>query len=118
MDGSYEEFLEKESRLRRNSGLVPYSRTCLLRLSGESSSLTATSATALAEYIRPDCIASGWMILGPSPSLIERVAGKSRWQILLHGPESSKLPLPYSEQLWECLPKGVNLSIDPDPINL
>jgi len=118
VDGSYEAFLNKESSLRRDAGLVPYSRTCLLRLSGESASLTATSATALAEYIRPKCSESGWMLLGPSPALIERVAGKSRWQILLHGPESSELPLPYNDKLWECLPKGVNLSIDPDPINL
>ncbi len=118
VDGSYEDFLKKESSLRRNAGLVPYSRTCLLRMSGESASLTATSATALAEYIRPYCSASGWMLLGPSPALVERVAGKSRWQILLHGPESSELPFPNDNKLWECLPKDVNLSIDPDPINL
>ena len=89
-----------------------------MRLSGESASLTANSAAALAEEIRPGCSASGWMLLGPSPALIERGAGKSRWQILLHGPELSEFPLPYNDELWECLPKGVNLSIDPDPINL
>ena len=116
VDGSYEDFLKKESKLRRSSGLLPYSRACLLRLSGHSASLTATSATAVAEYIRPECNSEGWMLLGPSPALVERVAGKSRWQILLHGPALSPLPLPLGEGIWGCLAKGVSLSIDPDPI--
>ena len=116
VDGSYEDFLKKESKLRKSSGLLPYSRACLLRLSGDSASLTATSATAVAEYIRPECKSKGWMLLGPSPALVERVAGKSRWQILLHGPALSPLPLPLGGGLWGCLAKGVSLSIDPDPI--
>ncbi|WP_269622521.1 replication restart helicase PriA [Prochlorococcus marinus] len=118
IDGSYENFLKKEAELRRNAGMVPYSRACLLRLSGESSSLTATSATALAEYIKPLCHKTGWILLGPSPSLVERVAGKSRWQLLLHGPELSALPLPCLDDLYKCLPKDISLSIDPDPIQL
>lgn len=118
VDGSYESFLRKESQLRRNAQMVPYSRACLIRLSGESSSQTATSAAAIAEIIKPQCEATGWMLLGPSPALVERVAGKSRWQLLLHGPEDSPLPLPYSRELWDCLPKGVNLAIDPDPLQL
>ncbi len=118
VDGSYESFLQKESKLRRDAQMVPYSRACLIRLSGQSSSLTATAATAVAEFIRPKCNETGWMLLGPSPSLVERVAGKSRWQLLLHGPEGSSLPLPYNEDLWNCLPKGVNLAIDPDPLQL
>ncbi len=115
-DGNYEDFLKKESKLRLSSGLLPYCRACLLRFSGDSASLTATSATAVAEYIRPECNSTGWMLLGPAPALVERVAGKSRWQILLHGPLLSPLPLPLGEKLWGCLAKGVNLSIDPDPI--
>ncbi|AAP99542.1 MULTISPECIES: replication restart helicase PriA [Prochlorococcus] len=118
VDGSYESFLKKESDLRKDAGLVPYSRACLLRLSGESAALTATSATAVAEIIRPLCEKTGWSLLGPSPALIEKVAGKSRWQLLLHGPALSPLPLPSGNQLWRCIPKDVNLSIDPDPIQL
>ncbi|KGG16462.1 MULTISPECIES: primosomal protein N' [unclassified Prochlorococcus] len=118
VDGSYEDFLKKESVLRSNASLVPYSRACLIRVSGESPSLTATSATAIAECIRPKCNETGWILLGPSPALVEKVARKSRWQLLLHGPEGSPLPLPQGGELWECLPKGVNLSIDPDPIQL
>ncbi len=118
VDGRYEQFLEKEAKLRQEAGLIPYKRACLLRISGEPASITATSATVLAEYLKPLCKSKGWTMIGPAPALIERVAGKSRWQLLLHGPEQSTLPLPEGNQLWECLPKGVTLSIDPDPINL
>lgn len=118
VDGCYESFLKKEAKLRSEAGLVPYSRACLLRVSGETASVTATSATALAEYLKPFCKSNGWTIVGPAPAMVERVAGKSRWQLLLHGPQSSPLPIPSGGQLWSCLSKGVNLSIDPDPINL
>ena len=65
-----------------------------------------------------NCSQKGWKLIGPAPSLVERVAGKSRWQLLLYGPELSRIPLPYGRELWEALPKGVSLSIDPDPLNL
>ena len=118
VDGSYENFLEKEAKLRFEASLVPYSRACLIRLSGQSASVTATAAAALAEQLKPLCKAQGWSLLGPAPALIARVAGKSRWQLLLHGPEASALPLPAVGALWEHLPKGVSLSVDPDPLNL
>ena len=118
IDGRYEEFLKKELNLRRKAGLVPYSRACLLRLTGASASLTSTVAASLAKEIRPLCNSSGWDMIGPAPALVARVAGKSRWQLLLHGPELSPLPLPEGTHLWKHLPKGVSLAIDPDPIQL
>ncbi len=117
-DGRYEEFLKEEAELRREAGLVPYRRACLLRLSGKSNSITATAATVIAEKVRPICNERGWCLVGPAPSMIPRVADRSRWQILIHGPEKSSLPLPFGEALWDLLPKGINLSVDPDPINL
>ncbi len=118
VDGRYEEFLRKESLLRKEASLVPFSRACLLRLSGESASCTATAAAALAERIKPLCITQGWSVLGPAPSLIARIAGRSRWQLLLHGPEGSTLPFAEGFDLWSGIPRGVNLSVDPDPLQL
>ena len=51
VDGRYEQFLAEEIQLRRQAGLVPFSRACLLRLSGPTASATATAAAALAERI-------------------------------------------------------------------
>jgi primosomal protein N' (replication factor Y) len=118
VDGRYELFLAEESQLRRQGGLVPFSRACLLRLSGPSASGTATAAAALAERIRSQVAAAGWLLIGPAPAPVARVAGKSRWQLLLHGPAGQPLPLPTESLLREALPAGVGLAIDPDPLSL
>jgi primosomal protein N' (replication factor Y) len=89
-----------------------------LRLSGESATATATAASVLAERIRPLCQQRKWWLVGPAPAPVARVAGRSRWQLLLHGPAESALPLPAGQQLWDSLPRGVALSVDPDPLEL
>ena len=118
VDGRYERFLEEEVALRQEAGLVPFSRACLLRLSGTSASATATAASLVAEQLRPLCTEAGWWLLGPAPAPVARVAGRSRWQLLLHGPAGSALPLPSGSTLWESLPADVALAVDPDPLQL
>jgi primosomal protein N' (replication factor Y) len=123
VDGRYERFLEAELLLRRESGQVPFRRACLLRLAGPSASTTATAATLLAEHLREAVEQAGWVLVGPAPAPIARVAGRSRWQLLLHGPCSAAgaptpLPLPEEAQLQALLPREVSLSIDPDPLTL
>jgi primosomal protein N' (replication factor Y) len=118
VDGRYGRFLEEELAMRRSGFLVPFQRACLLRISGPAATTTATAAAALAERIRPQVMAAAWWLLGPAPEPVARVAGRSRWQILLHGPEDSALPLPVEADLRRALPAGVGLTIDPDPLQL
>jgi primosomal protein N' (replication factor Y) len=118
VDGCYEQFLAQELALRRQACLVPFSRACLLRLAGPGASATATAAAALAERLRPGLEAAGWMLVGPAPAPVAKVAGRSRWQLLLHGPPVADLPLPPEASLREALPAGVSLTIDPDPLTL
>jgi primosomal protein N' (replication factor Y) len=125
VDGRYERFLEEELALRREGGLVPFHRACLLRLAGPSASVTATTATTLAERIRPGLEQAGWILIGPAPAPVARVAGRSRWQLLLHGPAAgddgtgrAALPLPPEGELRAMLAREVSLAIDPDPLAL
>ena len=122
VDGRYGRFLEEELALRRHGGLVPFRRAALLRLAGPSASRTATAATALTERIRPDLERRGWCAIGPAPAPVARVAGRSRWQVLLHGPAEAPgltpLPLPPEAELRALLPTGIHLTIDPDPLQL
>jgi primosomal protein N' (replication factor Y) len=118
VDGHYDAFLKQEASLREGAALVPYSRACLLRLAGPSASTTANSSAALAERIRPALLANHWCLIGPSPAPVARVAGRSRWQLLLHGPPGSPLPLPPEQDLRQMLHRTVTLAIDPDPLQL
>ncbi len=118
VDGRYERFLEEELQLRRQAGLVPFSRACLLRLAGPSASATATAATSLVETVRAQVEGQGWIVIGPAPAPVARVAGRSRWQVLLHGPEAAAIPLPPEAELRRILPQSVSLAIDPDPLQL
>jgi primosomal protein N' (replication factor Y) len=49
---------------------------------------------------------------------VARVAGNSRWQLLLHGPGAGPLPVPMERDLRALLPRDVSLAIDPDPLEL
>ena len=118
VDGRYDAFLAEELAVRRSAALVPFSRACLLRLAGPAASRVATAAAALAERIRPLAEAQGWSLIGPAPAPVARVAGQSRWLLLLHGPPASGLPLPAEAVLRQGLPREVSLAIDPDPLEL
>ena len=113
----YDHFLNQEMESRRRHGLVPYVRACLLRLSGLNARTTANGAALLATHLSPQLREQGWAVVGPAPAPVPRVAQRSRWQLLLHGPEG---PLPFTpgQNLRALLPRGVDLTIDPDPMHL
>ena len=118
VSGDYGAFLADELNLRRHGGLVPFARACLLRLAGPAASATATAAAALAARLEPQVAAVGWCLIGPAPAPVARVAGRSRWQLLLHGPAEAPIPLPEPSSLRAALPAGVSLAVDPDPLAL
>jgi len=118
VDGRYGRFLEEEAALRRQAGLVPFARACLLRFAGPQASVTASAATGIRTLLEPRLAGTGWLAIGPAPAPRSRIAGLSRWQLLLHGPADSPLPLPPEAELRRSLPRGVHLTIDPDPLEL
>ena len=117
VEGCYDRFLDQEMESRQRHGLAPYVRACLLRLSGASARTTANGAACLASHLGPQLHRRGWTLVGPAPAPVARVAQRSRWQVLLHGPEG---PLPFTsgQNLRAVLPRGVTLTIDPDPMHL
>ncbi len=114
----YERFLIENSRLRKDSNLFPFCKVCLLKISGENYELTESIAIKVAKYLLNFCEQKGWKLIGPAPSLIAKVGKKFRWQILIHGPEGSKIPLPDRSLLWDLIPKNVFLTIDVNPAEL
>jgi primosomal protein N' (replication factor Y) len=114
----YERFLVENSRLRKDANLFPFCTICLLKLSGENYELTESISLKLAKYLHDFCEKKNWKLIGPAPSLIAKVGKKFRWQILIHGPEGTEIPLPDRSILWKLIPKNVFLTIDVNPAEL
>ncbi len=114
----YERFLIENSRLRKDANLFPFCTICLLKLSGENYELTESIAIKLAKYILNFCEKKNWKLIGPAPCLVAKVGKKFRWQILIHGPEGTKIPLPNRSMIWKLIPKNVFLTIDVNPTEL
>ncbi len=115
---NYEGFLSESLKLRKDAKLYPFCKVCLLKISGENYELTEITTAKLAKYLNAFCNQNKWKVVGPAPSLIPKVGNKFRWQILIHGPENSELPLPERFSLWQLIPKNVFLSIDLNPVEL
>ncbi len=111
----YEKFLFENSKLRKDSKLFPFCKVCLLKLSGKNYQRTEFVAIKLAKHLFSFCGDKNWKVIGPAPSLVSKVGKKFRWQILIHGPEDSNLPLPHRTELWKIIPKDVSLTIDISP---
>ncbi|WP_288262024.1 primosomal protein N' [uncultured Prochlorococcus sp.] len=114
----YERFLLENSKMRKDSNLFPFCEICLLKLSGENYQLTESIAMKLAKYLLNFCEQKNWKLIGPAPSLIAKIGKKFRWQILIYGPEGSKIPLPDRKLLWKIVPRNVFLTIDVNPSEL
>jgi len=114
----YERFLSENSKLRKDANLFPFCTICILKLSGENYELTESIAIKLAKYLLNFCEKKNWKLIGPAASLIAKVGKKFRWQILIHGPEGTKIPLPDRSKLWKLIPKNVFLTIDVNPAEL
>ena len=114
----YERFLIDSSKIRRDLKLFPFCKVCLFKLASENYELVEFTANKLANYLKIICKKENWKVVGPSPSLIAKVGKKFRWQILIHGPQQSKIPFSDRSLLLKLVPKKVILSIDVNPVQL
>ncbi|MBO6960922.1 MAG: primosomal protein N' [Prochlorococcus marinus CUG1438] len=114
----YEGFLNETSKLRKDSNLFPFCQVCLLKISGENYELTELTAIKVAKYLMYFCKQSNWKLIGPAPSMITKLGKKFRWQILIHGPDGSMIPLPDRSLIWKLIPRNVFLTIDVNPVEL
>ncbi|MBI3785695.1 MAG: primosomal protein N' [Deltaproteobacteria bacterium] len=83
-------FAEEELAARRESDYPPFSRLVQIRCEGESAEATERLSRALATHIRR-AAAKGVAVLGPTPSPIERLRRRFRWQLLVRGSNGAAL---------------------------
>ena len=79
----FRRFAEHELAARRELGYPPFARLVQLRCEGARTDATERIIRALAEHVR--VAVKGVSILGPTPSPLQRLRGRYRWQLLVRG---------------------------------
>jgi len=90
----YASFYQQELANRRSLGYPPFSRFVRLEYRHNQSDQAEAAAKALAAqvctWIEAESL-SATQLIGPVPCYFERVGGMYRWQIILRGPDPSRL---------------------------
>jgi primosomal protein N' (replication factor Y) len=114
----YARFADLELRVREEHGWPPFRRLLAVRIEGSEAG-ARLGAEAIAAAARP-ALGPGVAMLGPAPAALERLRGKSRWQILFRAADPAALRrihravLPLSRRP----PGGASVRFDVDPYAL
>ena len=118
----FDAFAERELELRKAFLYPPYSRLLGVRIEGMIPQRTADGARQLARAAAVAVKRSGGALrlLGPAPSPIARLRGKTRWQLMVKGPTwKSLVPAAEAmEAIFDQLPPNVRGTLDVDPLSM
>lgn len=113
-------FYEQEAAIRRELCYPPFGYLANFVLAGNDQQRVMAAAEGLAEELQRLTGKLEVDVLGPAPCPLSRLRGKWRYQILLKAPSRSHLRclLARTGSLRGKVPKGVNLVLDIDPVDM
>lgn len=105
----YRRFYEQETAYRRRLGYPPYSRLVALRYSDPDTHHCRVEAERMGGWLAAEIRRLGVAatLVGPAPCFYSRLAGRSRWQIVVRARD----PMPLLRDL--VLPLGWQVDVDP-----
>ena len=114
----YARFAELELRSREEHAWPPFRRLLAVRVEGSDAG-ARRGAEAIAAAARP-ALGPGVAMLGPAPAALERLRGKSRWQILFRAAGPAELRRIHRAVLGLARrpPGGASVRFDVDPYAL
>jgi primosomal protein N' (replication factor Y) len=113
----YARFSEVELANRASLGYPPYARLMAVRIEGTERG-AERSAAAIAEAARRVLTPTGGVsMLGPAPAPLEKLRGRSRWQVLFRAPDASRLRRVHAAlaAVARQPPGGADIRFDMDP---
>lgn len=117
----YQQFFQSESQTRAELGYPPHGRLVAVRVDGSDEVAVADCARRLAKTAESAAVelelAAAVEIRGPVPAPIEKLRGRTRWQVWLRSGERHALRRVVREISKVETPRSVRVVVDVDPIS-
>jgi len=112
----YQRFFDSESTARGELGYPPHGRLIAVRIDGGNEHAVVGVARKLADVGEAMAVA-GVELRGPVPAPLEKLRGRTRWQIWLRGVERTALRKVARAMLATEIASGVRVVLDVDPMS-
>ena len=117
----YQQFFHAESAARSELGYPPHGRLIAVRIDGSNEHEVASSAQRLAEQAEASVhrleLSGVVEIRGPVPAPIEKLRGRTRWQVWLRSADRQSLRRVARLVSATEIPRTVRIALDVDPMS-
>jgi len=123
---NYLDFFKKELQTRKTLSYPPYSRLCLIRVSGENENNVSHYAQEISRFLYSAKKDKSYSVLGPAPAALQRLNGRYRYHILVKQDRKKDPSMSYVRHLLkrsiylnaEIKKWPVEIAIDMDPVEI
>ncbi len=112
----YHSFYEREMEFRKELNYPPVTNLVLILVRGKDEKKVITTSEKIGSLLKREINRA--TILGPAPAVLDKIAGKYRWQIIIKTTDMKDIGEFFQRHSLGFEEKGIEISVDVDPLNM
>jgi len=112
----YHSFYEREMEFRKELNYPPVTNLVLILVRGKEEKKVITTSEKIGSLLKREINRA--TILGPAPAVLDKIAGKYRWQIIVKTTDMKDIGEFFQRHSLGFEEKGIEISVDVDPLNM
>jgi len=116
LEHNYRSFYEKEMEFRRDLNYPPITNLVAILVRGKDEEKVITASEKIGSLLKREINRA--TILGPAPAVLNKIAGKYRWQIIIKTTDMGSIGEFFQRHYLGFEEKGIEVNVDVDPVNM
>jgi len=113
---NYRSFYEKEIEFRKELNYPPTTNLVIILAKGKDEEKVITASEKIGSLLKREI--NRVTILGPAPAVLNKIAGKYRWQIIIKTTDMKCIGEFFQRHYLGFERKGVEINVDVDPVSM
>ncbi|MFB0525911.1 MAG: primosomal protein N', partial [bacterium] len=112
----YRSFYEREMEFRKELNYPPITNLVLILVKGKDQEKIITASEKITSLLKREIKRA--TILGPTPAVLDKIAGKYRWQIIIKTTDMKAIGEFFQRHFLGFEEKGTEINVDVDALNM
>jgi len=113
---NYWSFYEREIEFRKELNYPPSTNLVIVLVKGKDEEKVITTSENIGSLLKREINRA--IVLGPAPAVLNKIAGKYRWQIIIKTTDMKCIGEFFQRHYLGFEGKGVEVNVDVDPVNM